>query len=114
MGNFPPGWMEWNDKFRDISRAFWKGDDEGRPAELGRQIGRLQREASRSPERLEGAHLDEHTRANLARYLAEQRAATGVVPDEATVVVERFRDELGDWRVVVHSPLAIVYPSREA
>ena len=84
---------------------FWKGDDEGRPAELGRQIGRLQREASRSPERLEGAHLDEHTRANLARYLAEQRAATGVVPDEATVVVERFRDELGDWRVVVHSPL---------
>jgi ATP-dependent Lhr-like helicase len=84
---------------------FWKGDDEGRPAELGRQIGRLQREAARAPERLDGAYLDEHTRANLARYLAEQRAATGVVPDEATVVLERFRDELGDWRVVVHSPL---------
>ena len=84
---------------------FWKGDDEGRPAELGRQIGRLQREAARHPERLDGDYLDEHTRANLARYLAEQRAATGVVPDEATVVLERFRDELGDWRVVVHSPL---------
>ncbi|HQD21918.1 MAG TPA: DEAD/DEAH box helicase, partial [Arachnia sp.] len=84
---------------------FWKGDDEGRPAEIGRQIGRLQREAARAPERLDGAYLDEHTRANLARYLAEQRAATGVVPDEATVVLERFRDELGDWRVVVHSPL---------
>ncbi|HMR48295.1 MAG TPA: DEAD/DEAH box helicase [Arachnia sp.] len=84
---------------------FWKGDDEGRPAELGRQIGQLQREAARTPERLDQPYLDAHTRENLARYLAEQRAATGVVPDEATVVLERFRDELGDWRIVVHSPL---------
>lgn len=84
---------------------FWRGEDEGRPAELGRQIGRLQREVARSPERLDKPYLDDHTRENLARYLAEQRAATGLVPDEATVVLERFRDELGDWRVVVHSPL---------
>ncbi|MFT3889430.1 MAG: ATP-dependent helicase [Arachnia sp.] len=84
---------------------FWHGEDEGRPAELGRQIGRLQREAARTPERLDKPYLDTNTRENLARYLGEQRAATGLVPDEATVVLERFRDELGDWRVVVHSPL---------
>ena len=84
---------------------FWHGDEEGRPAELGRQIGRLQREAARAPERLDKPYLDAHTRDNLARYLAEQRDATALVPDETTVVVERFRDELGDWRIVIHSPL---------
>lgn len=84
---------------------FWRGDDEGRPAELGRQIGRLHREAARDPRRLDGDHLDANTRDNLATYLAEQRAATGVLPDDSTVLIERFRDELGDWRVVVHSPL---------
>ena len=84
---------------------FWRGDDEGRPAELGRQIGRLQREISRDPTRLDRPQLDGNTRANLATYIEEQRAATGVLPDDTTVVLERFRDELGDWRVVVHSPL---------
>ena len=84
---------------------FWRGEDEGRPAELGRHIGRLQREASRDDERLNEGFLDGATRDNLATYLAEQRSATGTVPDERTVVVERFRDELGDWRVVIHSPL---------
>ncbi|MCG6567150.1 DEAD/DEAH box helicase [Tessaracoccus sp. ZS01] len=84
---------------------FWRGEDEGRPAELGRNIGRLQREASRNPERLDRPFLDRNTRRNLERYLAEQRTATGSVPDEHTVVLERFRDELGDWRVVIHSPL---------
>ncbi|WP_052459629.1 DEAD/DEAH box helicase [Tessaracoccus massiliensis] len=84
---------------------FWRGEDEGRPAELGRHIGRLQREATRDDARLTRPFIDEFTRGNLARYLAEQRAATGAVPDEHTVVLERFRDELGDWRVVVHSPL---------
>ena len=84
---------------------FWRGEDEGRPTELGRGIGRLQREASRDADRLERGYLDPNTRTNLASYLREQRAATGVVPDERTVVVERFRDELGDWRVVIHSPL---------
>ncbi|SHI71654.1 ATP-dependent helicase Lhr and Lhr-like helicase [Tessaracoccus bendigoensis DSM 12906] len=84
---------------------FWKGEDEGRPTELGRGIGALQREASRDPARLDRGYLDGHTRGNLAAYLQEQRAATGVVPDERTVLLERFRDELGDWRVVIHSPL---------
>lgn len=84
---------------------FWRGEDEGRPTELGRGIGRLQREASHDPDRLARHYLDDHTRTNLATYLAEQRASTGVVPDERTIVLERFRDELGDWRVVIHSPL---------
>ncbi|MDO5677793.1 MAG: DEAD/DEAH box helicase [Propionibacteriaceae bacterium] len=84
---------------------FWRGEDEGRPAELGRHIGRLQREATRDDARLAGTFIDPNTRGNLSAYLAEQRAATGAVPDETTVVVERFRDELGDWRVVIHSPL---------
>ena len=84
---------------------FWRGDDEGRPAELGRQIGRLTREISRNPARLETAQLDANVQSNLATYVAEQRAAIGTLPDDATVVIERFRDELGDWRVVVHSPL---------
>ena len=84
---------------------FWRGDDEGRPAELGRQIGRLQREIARDADRLDRPYLDGNTRSNLAAYIAEQRSATGALPDESTVVIERFRDELGDWRVVVHSPL---------
>ena len=54
--------------------------------------------------KLQQAGLDELAARNLIRYLAEQRAATGYVPDDRTLVVERFRDELGDWRVVLHSP----------
>ena len=84
---------------------FWRGEDEGRPTELGRHIGQLVREASRDPQRLARTYLDANTQTNLNDYLAEQRAATGTVPDERTVVLERFRDELGDWRVVIHSPL---------
>ncbi|WP_454044199.1 Lhr family helicase [Cellulosimicrobium sp. Marseille-Q8652] len=91
---------------------FWKGDSPGRPAELGRALGAWVREtdalvatdgeAARS--RLADAGLDTWASDNLVAYLDEQRAATGRVPDDRTVVVERFRDELGDWRVVVHSP----------
>ncbi|WP_433254135.1 ATP-dependent helicase [Streptosporangium sp. CA-135522] len=55
-------------------------------------------------ERIRAAGLDEFAAANLLSYLAEQRQATGYVPDDRTLVVERFHDELGDWRVVVHSP----------
>ncbi len=84
---------------------FWRGDDEGRPAELGRQIGRLFREIVRDPARLARPQLDANTQNNLTAYTTEQRSATGVLPDDATVVIERFRDELGDWRIVVHSPL---------
>jgi ATP-dependent helicase Lhr and Lhr-like helicase len=88
---------------------FWHGDTPGRPAELGRAIGAACRELSAAAEadaarKLEQAGLDELAARNLLRYLADQRAATGYVPDDRTLVVERFRDELGDWRVVLHSP----------
>ncbi|MFC5998974.1 ATP-dependent helicase [Quadrisphaera sp. GCM10027208] len=89
---------------------FWHGDALGRPAELGRALGGFVREvlsldgeAARA--RVGAAGLDEWATDNLLAYLAEQAGATGHVPDDRTVVVERFRDELGDWRVVVHSPL---------
>ena len=88
---------------------FWHGDTPGRPAELGQAIGRACRELSTASEpeatqKLRQAGLDELAARNLIRYLAEQRAATGYMPDDRTLVVERFRDELGDWRVVLHSP----------
>ncbi|MET0965769.1 MAG: DEAD/DEAH box helicase, partial [Nakamurella sp.] len=88
---------------------FWKGDTLGRPAELGRAHGEFVREISATvgpvaDQRLAAAGLDEFARSNLVDYLVEQRAATGIVPDEKTLVVERFRDELGDWRIVLHSP----------
>ncbi|HWM98191.1 MAG TPA: DEAD/DEAH box helicase, partial [Streptosporangiaceae bacterium] len=88
---------------------FWHGDTPGRPAELGRAIGAAVRELSAAGEqeataKLERAGLDELAARNLIRYLGEQRTATGHVPDDRTLVVERFRDELGDWRVVLHSP----------
>ncbi|MDT4974624.1 MAG: ATP-dependent helicase Lhr and Lhr-like helicase, partial [Pseudonocardiales bacterium] len=88
---------------------FWKGDSPGRPIELGRALGAFLREvAAADPEtgaaRARAAGLDDWGTANLLAYLAEQRAATGHLPDDRTVLVERFRDELGDWRLVVHSP----------
>ena len=88
---------------------FWHGDTPGRPAELGRAIGAACRELSAAGEqeaarKLERAGLDALAARNLIRYLAEQRTATGYVPDDRTLVVERFRDELGDWRVILHSP----------
>jgi ATP-dependent Lhr-like helicase len=88
---------------------FWHGDTPGRPAELGRAIGQACRELSALAEpeatrKLEQAGLDQLAARNLIRYLADQRAATGYVPDDRTLVLERFRDELGDWRVVLHSP----------
>ena len=88
---------------------FWKGDTLGRPAELGRAHGEFVREIvvdarASGRQRLTAAGLDEYARRNLVDYLAEQRDATGLVPDEKTLVVERFRDELGDWRIVLHSP----------
>jgi len=88
---------------------FWKGDAAGRPLELGRAVGAFVRElVSAAPEqaraRARAAGLDEWACDNLLAYLDEQRAATRHVPDDRTVVVERFRDELGDWRLVVHSP----------
>jgi ATP-dependent Lhr-like helicase len=88
---------------------FWKGDQLGRPAELGRAVGSFVREVAAAPresarERVLAAGLDEWATDNLLGYLDEQREATGRVPDDRTIVVERFRDELGDWRVAIHSP----------
>lgn len=88
---------------------FWKGDSLGRPAELGRAVGAWLRETAALPEdeagvRARDAGLDDWATDNLLAYLREQRAATGHLPDDRTIVVERFRDEIGDWRVVVHSP----------
>nr|WP_051274850.1 ATP-dependent helicase [Cellulomonas sp. URHD0024] len=86
---------------------FWKGDAPGRPAELGRAMGGWVRDvlgSSDSRARVEAAGLDAWAADNLLAYLTEQQAATGEVPSDTTLVVERFRDELGDWRIVVHSP----------
>jgi ATP-dependent Lhr-like helicase len=88
---------------------FWHGDALGRPVELGRAMGGFVRELTRLDDaaaraRLAAAGLDVWAIDNTLAYLGEQRQATGHLPDDRTIVVERFRDELGDWRVVVHSP----------
>ena len=88
---------------------FWKGDAPGRPLELGRALGAFVRELSSADadvarDRIESAGLDAWAADNLLSYLREQHEAAGHVPDDRTVLVERFRDELGDWRMVVHSP----------
>jgi ATP-dependent Lhr-like helicase len=88
---------------------FWHGDAPGRPAELGRAIGAFTRQVNlladdAARRRALQAGLDEWAADNLLAYLREQRDATRHLPDDRTIVVERFRDELGDWRAVVHSP----------
>ncbi len=88
---------------------FWKGDTLGRPAELGEAIGAFTRDLGASPRRAaihaaEERGLDAYAAANLVGYVHEQVEATGVLPSDRTLVVEKFRDELGDWRLVVHSP----------
>ncbi len=85
---------------------FWKGDGVGRPMELGRAIGEFARTAvDREPAELATEYdLDERAATNLVTYLREQREATRVVPSDRTIVVERFRDEIGDWRLCVLSP----------
>jgi ATP-dependent Lhr-like helicase len=88
---------------------FWKGDGIGRPAELGRAIGGYIRELASSSaddatERVTQGGLDERAARNLLAFVTEQREATGHVPSDTTLVVERFRDELGDWRLILHSP----------
>jgi ATP-dependent helicase Lhr and Lhr-like helicase len=85
---------------------FWKGDGVGRPKELGEAIGRFARTALEcSAEQLAADYdLDELAARNLLDYLAEQQRATRVIPSDRTIVVERFRDEIGDWRLCVLSP----------
>ncbi|MFZ0042341.1 MAG: DEAD/DEAH box helicase [Solirubrobacteraceae bacterium] len=85
---------------------FWKGDTLGRPRELGEAIGAFSRWAvDQSPETLEREYdLDRRAANNLVEFLAEQQQATRVVPSDRAIVVERFRDEIGDWRLCVLSP----------
>ncbi|WP_380169865.1 ATP-dependent helicase [Kineococcus sp. DHX-1] len=92
---------------------FWHGEALGRPAELGRALGEFVRElgsldggfgGAPARERVLAAGLDDWATGNLLTYLSEQQEATRHVPDDRTIVVERFRDELGDWRICIHSP----------
>jgi ATP-dependent Lhr-like helicase len=105
---------------------FWKGEGVGRPYELGEAIGRTSRELAALPDgRAITAlqtdyHLDERAATNLLTFLREQEAATGALPSDRTVVVERFRDEIGDWRLCiltpfggrVHAPWALALAAR--
>lgn len=111
---------------------FWKGDTVGRPVELGRELGAFTREISEQAgagqrgraaalSRLREKHdLDELAATNLLGYLDEQREQTGVLPTDRTIVLERFRDELGDWRIClltpfgarVHAPWALAIETR--
>src|SRR5947207_3409999 len=105
---------------------FWKGEGVGRPFELGQAIGRTSRELVAlshkvAVERLTDEHrLDERAANNLLTFLNEQAVATGTVPSDRTIVVERFRDEIGDWRLCiltpfgarVHAPWALALAAR--
>ncbi len=91
---------------------FWRGDGAGRPAELGAALGAftgelaaLDREAF--DKRCATLGFDAYATDNLWALLDEQRTAAGVVPTDTTLLVERFRDELGDWRVILHSPYGL-------
>ena len=85
---------------------FWRGDGVGRPKELGEAIGAFAREAvDVEPAELAAEYdLDERAANNLSAFLREQREATRVVPSDRTIVIERFRDEIGDWRLCILSP----------
>jgi ATP-dependent Lhr-like helicase len=89
---------------------FWKGEGVGRPYELGEAIGRTGRELvalddAHALERLTREHLlDDRAAQNLLTFLREQEAATGALPSDRTIVVERFRDEIGDWRLCILTP----------
>jgi ATP-dependent Lhr-like helicase len=85
---------------------FWKGDGVGRPRELGEAIGAFARWAVEqdAPTLAHGYDLDPLAANNLLAFLREQQDATRVVPSDRAIVVERFRDEIGDWRLCVLSP----------
>ncbi|GIH10935.1 DEAD/DEAH box helicase [Rhizocola hellebori] len=88
---------------------FWKGDTQGRPVELGKALGAYLRSAQTAAGKAGKTStldtLQASAQANLKAYLEEQRQATRVLPDDRTVLVEKFRDELGDWRIVLHCVL---------
>jgi ATP-dependent Lhr-like helicase len=85
---------------------FWKGEGVGRPKELGAAIGAFARWAVRQDEQrlMRDYDLDERAARNLLDYLREQQSATQVLPSDRTIVLERFRDEIGDWRLCLLSP----------
>src|SRR5829696_3406510 len=89
---------------------FWKGEGVGRPYELGEAIGVTSRELvalsdEQALAKLRDEHsLDDRAAQNLIAFLGEQQAATGAVPSDRTIVVERFRDEIGDWRLCILTP----------
>src|SRR4051794_29939354 len=105
---------------------FWRGEGVGRPYELGEAVGAVSRELTALPDakakaKLRDEHaLDERAAQNLLQFLSEQAAATGAVPSDRTIVVERFRDEIGDWRLCiltpfgarVHAPWALALAAR--
>ncbi len=106
---------------------FWRGDGPGRPLELGRAVGELVRTTRQLPreqavDRLRHMGLDERATANLLQYLDDQVTATGAVPDDRTIVLERFPDEIGDWRwclltpfgARVHAPWALAIEEKLA
>ncbi|GAC1383646.1 MAG: ATP-dependent helicase [Marmoricola sp.] len=91
---------------------FWHGDTLGRPAELGEAIGAFSREVSSAPRekaiaRARDAGLDPWAADNLVKLLEDQREATRIVPNDRQLLIERFHDELGDWRLIVHSPYGL-------
>lgn len=91
---------------------FWRGDSVGRPAELGAAVGAFTGELAalgrtEFDERCQTMGFAGFATDNLYQLLHDQREATGVVPSDSTFVVERFRDELGDWRVILHSPYGL-------
>jgi len=106
---------------RSARLPFWKGEGLGRPAATGLAKGFFLREAQASlpaeagagesegerslRRRLTEAGLDDHARSNLLALLREQYRATGALPTDETLVLERYEDESGSWRVIVHSTL---------
>jgi ATP-dependent Lhr-like helicase len=95
---------------RSARLPFWRGEGSGRPAELGELIGdfmhALADDAFFLPDKLTlpGLSHDENALANIKGLIEEQRSATGIIPGSRHLVLERCRDEMGDWRVILHSP----------
>ncbi|EMQ97231.1 ATP-dependent helicase [Paeniglutamicibacter gangotriensis] len=91
---------------------FWKGDSQGRPVELGAALGAFTTHLANAPEQqardeLAAIGLDSFAAGNLRNYLEAQSQATAVVPGDKVLLIERFTDELGDWRVILHSPFGL-------
>lgn len=89
---------------------FWRGEGPGREAELGAAVGEFVRNLSAMERDAavrfleEECSLDPLAAENLTKYLSDQMESTSVLPDDRTIVIERFRDEIGDWRVCIHTP----------